>query len=1026
MACHWIRGKDHSELIWVVGDLRCFNAHGATPTNTTASNVLRAQDENDWRTDEDIRLLAVLAALFHDLGKANLAFQKKLTNCKPIANAYRHEWVSLRLFESFVGQDSDQSWLARLTAGPEQTDGIWVKNLLRDGLDRRIQSPFKYLPVLARVVGWMIVSHHRLPVQEKGATLHSAVLTRLPESIEDQWCSSRTDIDTKGIETCWAFQKGLPFDSLPWRREVGKIARAILLRHDMLTTDWFDNPYILHLSRMALMLADHHYSSEPSHLRYGDISHPLYANTDRDTGALKQRLDEHLIGVAVNASRIVRVLPRLALKLPRIARHKGFRQRSKDTRFRWQDRAFDLADTIQVRTEQQGFFGVNMASTGYGKTLANGRIIYALASPQRGARFSIAVGLRTLTLQTGDVYREQMGLGAEDMAVLVGGSAIRTLHEYQSERDTKSASDSESMAGLLPEHHYVHFEGSLEDGVLNRWLGKNPDAKKLINAPVLVCTIDHLMPATESTRGGHQIAPMLRLLSADLVLDEPDDFGIEDLPALTRLVHWAGLLGSRVLLSSATLPPALVQGLFQAYLEGRRIYQCNRGIPGQPLNVWCAWFDEFSAEASEHAVVDSFQNVHQHFVNKRLGNLTRTEVRRRAEIMLLPITSGQKRETICAELAVIVHQQMCDLHGQHHSNDPVTGKRVSFGLIRMANIGPLVETVSALCALGAPENYRIHLCVYHSQHPLLVRSGIEQRLDRILNRKNPEEVFQAPDIRQQLDTTSEQDHIFVVLATPVAEVGRDHDYDWGIVEPSSMRSIIQLAGRIRRHRSGPCKIPNLYLLDTNVRHLEQKAGLIAFCRPGFESEQFPLDLHQLSELLTSEQVAVIDASNRISERAEPYPRKNLVDLEHARLRALMIGTDKGEQLKTMPVNWWWTTHAGLSGELQRKQPFRYDPLGRQRYGLFPDEDGIPKFMRFEDNGTLTPVNNLLHQVSLEPGPRISFWGETDYFEALETLADTLQMETDVCARRFGILDLPEKGADQGWNYHPVLGFSLYR
>ena len=63
---------------------------------------------------------------------------------------------------------------------------------------------------------------------------------------------------------------------------------------------------------------------------------------------------------------------------------------------------------------------------------------------------------------------------------------------------------------------------------------------------------------------------MLRLMSSDLVLDEPDDFGIEDLPALSRLVHWAGLLGSRVLLSSATLPPALVEGLFLAYLDGFR------------------------------------------------------------------------------------------------------------------------------------------------------------------------------------------------------------------------------------------------------------------------------------------------------------------------------------------------------------------------------------------------------------------------------------------------------------------------
>ena len=118
-----------------------------------------------------------------------------------------------------------------------------------------------------------------------------------------------------------------------------------------------------------------------------------------------------------------------------------------------------------------------MASTGCGKTLANGRILYALADPQRGARFSIALGLRTLTLQTGDVYREQM-VRPEDLAVLVGGGAIRALHEHQRDLDSQSASGgSESTADLLPEQHYVHFEGSLKDGPLNRWLEKSPTPK---------------------------------------------------------------------------------------------------------------------------------------------------------------------------------------------------------------------------------------------------------------------------------------------------------------------------------------------------------------------------------------------------------------------------------------------------------------------------------------------------------------------------------------------------------------------
>jgi len=74
------------------------------------------------------------------------------------------------------------------------------------------------------------------------------------------------------------------------------------------------------------------------------------------------------------------------------------------------------------------------------------------------------------------------------------------------------------------------------------------------------------MQASEQLRGGHYIVPTLRLLSSDLILDEPDDFSESDLPALSRLVHLTGLYGGRLILSSATLQPDQVQGLFTAYL----------------------------------------------------------------------------------------------------------------------------------------------------------------------------------------------------------------------------------------------------------------------------------------------------------------------------------------------------------------------------------------------------------------------------------------------------------------------------
>ena len=78
VACHWIRGVDHTELLWIVGNRSQFNAQGATPTNTTQHDILRSRDENDWRTGEDIHLLAQMAALLHDLGKASISFQQRL------------------------------------------------------------------------------------------------------------------------------------------------------------------------------------------------------------------------------------------------------------------------------------------------------------------------------------------------------------------------------------------------------------------------------------------------------------------------------------------------------------------------------------------------------------------------------------------------------------------------------------------------------------------------------------------------------------------------------------------------------------------------------------------------------------------------------------------------------------------------------------------------------------------------------------------------------------------------------------
>ncbi len=70
IACHWIKGRNKTELLWIVGNISKFNIDGSVPTNTTERDILRTKDENLWHTIEDIAIISGIAGLFHDFGKA--------------------------------------------------------------------------------------------------------------------------------------------------------------------------------------------------------------------------------------------------------------------------------------------------------------------------------------------------------------------------------------------------------------------------------------------------------------------------------------------------------------------------------------------------------------------------------------------------------------------------------------------------------------------------------------------------------------------------------------------------------------------------------------------------------------------------------------------------------------------------------------------------------------------------------------------------------------------------------------------
>src|SRR5690606_21909001 len=134
--------------------------------------------------------------------------------------------------------------------------------------------------------------------------------------------------------------------------------------------------------------------------------------------------------------------------------------------------------------------------------------------------------------------------------------------------------------------------------------------------------------------------------------------------------------------------------------------------------ISCAWFDEFGCEWRSSEASEIFSAAHAEFVGRRLGKLEQAEIRRVPRIVSFG-AAGRDRDAACRAIAEQLPEWMLALHADNHCTDPRTGKRISFGLVRCANIGPLIQIAQRLYLIGALSGFRFHLCVYHSRFPLI-------------------------------------------------------------------------------------------------------------------------------------------------------------------------------------------------------------------------------------------------------------------------------------------------------------------
>lgn len=793
VACYRNDGQQRMNLLWTIGSKSAFGSDGFMPVAYTCQkqNVVPA-----WVSD--VSLLAQGAGYLHDWGKSGIDFQtmvRSVVNSGDFTTIHRdpvrHEWLSYCLVNEARCNGFEMAW-----EGLNTPSKIQNCESIKSGLvDRNT------------VYDYLILSHHKLLGSQ----------------------------DTPGINASGHIKSQIPVGGMkpkgPIKRELyEKSIRQLSRVSDERSVEAWQP--LATLSRAALILADHYISSINYQERFGQASLDLAANTKTnrdDSVRLDQPLNWHLESVGDKAGEIARNMamqsyePLSKLTVDRIM------EPSIHSRFVWQDRAVAFLRK-NTESKRRQVLVLNTAGTGAGKTRGNAKIACALNDKPR---FCIALNLRSLTLQTGDSLRDDLGIMESELAVVIGDKISERLHRSMPDAFNTDGSDNLEIDVMSPDQELPHWLKPLATK------GRSAD---LIVPPVLVSTVDFLISASEPGRQGHHALALLRAMNSDLILDELDSYDPKAMVAVLRLVQTSAMLGRNVICSSATISLPVARAVHQAFMSGHKMFKAFSGESPEPLTVMID--DLQDPTAFETGQFDDWvTDRHKGLITK----LAEKPVYRMPTIVR-PATMDEP-----GYIKTII-ESVKRLHHDHSWNID-DRRRASFGLIRIANIGNAMKVAQAISKEYEREGKPIRIACYHANELRIQRFLKEKTLDRVLKRTGDWKARVAKE-SFLIDAFASSDAAsipFIVIATPVEEVGRDHDFDWAVVEPSSAQSIVQTCGRVNRHRLDPVDKPNIVLLDCNFNALRagNATGIRSkpvFHRPGVEDARNRYSSKFISEM----------------------------------------------------------------------------------------------------------------------------------------------------------------------------------
>lgn len=791
---------------------------------------------SDDLVSDIVEPVCMLSGLLHDIAKAGSRFAGKLAasveeSSGAMADPIRHEWLSAWLARHLLSRDAvlidsrslvavwrDMADQCEEEGGPGDEESLPIPSPMRRPIDAAL---------------WIICTHHRV----FGGSLDSPLT-----GSEHMTRSPKYEVCSLADES--AFVPGhAPEDAKRWSEwfdELNEIVARLGKDIEM------DPPFlegVMLVCRAALILADHAVSARVFPGKREDGI--LYANTKKcakrkskkgPSRFLDQPLSWHLLEVGGQARANARMfldddLPCVDRALVRAILDK----RTETERFRWQDEASDAVSGAN------GLI-LNVASTGAGKTLANLKMAFSMRPD--AVRLAVAFNLRTLTTQTFKAFGKHVSAidpaaFGRDFACLLGERGIPAPDAERVDED--SADDV----------YRVDLEGA-ERLALPEWLKRmmadQPDEKlaKLIASPVLVSTMDWIVAAGEPGEQARHAKALLRVRGSDLILDEVDSYDVQATVAVMRVVQTAAMFGRNVICSSATLMPPLVRGLCAAYAAGRRVHDAMFGAKEWRLILVS---DRFNPKPHPQINPDAeaAETFYRDTMSKMASSPTPTKnlpIRLVRRYFIAPVSSKN-------EFHEVIERESLRLHDANAFVPPGLDCRLSIGVVRVAHVDPCADVAEHLRSSG-----KFFVTAYHAREIEEYRAWKEGWLDRILFRGDDEWVGHLLKICPWLIGRRE-DARLVVVATPLEEIGRDHDFDWSVVEPSSMHSMIQLAGRTLRHRLFSLRVGsfNVCLLSRNLKDLSGEKYV--FRCPGLETEgeegESTHPSHDLLELMRPEE-----------------------------------------------------------------------------------------------------------------------------------------------------------------------------